>query len=529
MVTDNFQRLFYRVLSIPVSVLAVALVVFLDTPNPMMVLIIPVVLFSYADGFIGGALSGFVSIMYSFYFFSNPDTPFTYDEVNVQKVMTIVAAVSVTVFLVGRLKERDLAYLRDKDVHVRDMARINDELEAALIDARNANKAKSHFLSVVSHDIRTPMNVILGMANMAMDQRNNPEAVADYLNKISSSGSFMLCLINDVLDMSKIESGEMEIFPESYRLTDFETDVRTLFGPQCEEKGITLSIDISEAPDTALSVDKTRFKQIFFNLISNAIKFTHEGGGISFAAKCVPIDGEGGLLRCEFVVSDNGIGMSRKFQENMFVPFAQERNVYSARYKGTGLGLPIVKNIVETVGGTIEVESEEGVGTTFTIRVDLLPGEDVPSEAPAEPVDWCSLRGRKVLVAEDHPLNTEIIEHLLSREEMIVTCAEDGRQAVEIFDKSPEGYFDAILMDIHMPKMNGLEATTHIRALDRPDAASVPIIAMTADAFDEDVRKSHESGMNGHITKPIDPALLYGTLASLTAAKKEVILAVGSF
>ncbi len=290
------NRIFYRAISIPVSLFAVAVAHFLQTPNPMMILIIPVVFFCYTDGYISGAISGLISIFYAMIFFSNPDQLFTYERINIEKILTIAAAVTIIVALMGKLKEKDNRAVREKETHLLEMRRINAELDEAMLAAQNASKAKSHFLSSVSHDIRTPMNVILGMTNLALDDLDDPEAVRDHLEKINSSGNFLLGLINDVLDMAKIESGELELYPEKYCFQEFRRDIETIFQPLCRQKGITLSVELGELENKEVVVDKVRFKQIFFNLLSNAVKFTSAGGSVNLT-----VQGRGelhGVLPC---------------------------------------------------------------------------------------------------------------------------------------------------------------------------------------------------------------------------------------
>lgn len=515
MISVGLKRIHYRILSIPISILFVFLAHFLKTPNPMMILIISVVFFSYADGYISGTLSGLISILYSLYFFSNADKLFTYNEINVQKVMTIVAAVVVIVILVGKLKAKDTKAMLEKEMHVEEMARINQDLDKAVIEAQNANKAKSNFLSSVSHDIRTPMNVILGMTNMAMDEIDNPQVLTYCLEKINSSGNFLLDLINDVLDISRIESGKLELKSDTYCIRDFEKDLKSMYTSLCEEKNIEFKFDATTLHTCSIIVDKVRFKKIFFNLISNAIKFTPEDGTITFT-----INGqlnETNLMSCTFLVQDTGIGMSKEFQKKMFDPFAQENSQYTSAFQGTGLGLLIVKNMIETLNGTVAVESEEGKGTTFTIQLDLPVTYQETTVSPMienSAIDISILNGKHILIVEDNALNIEIANYLLIKEDMIVTCAENGLLAYEIFKNSEVNYFDAILMDIQMPIMNGFDATCLIRRLDRDDAKTIPIIAMTANAFDDDVARTIECGMNKHLSKPIDPTLLYETLAS---------------
>jgi len=391
-----------------------------------------------------------------------------------------------------------------------------EKLREALAAAETANAAKSDFLSRMSHDIRTPLNGIIGITYLAQGMGNSPQMV-DYLHKIDTSSKFLLGLINDVLDMSKAESGKLELHPEPYVVKDFLEYLDSVIVPLCREKGLKFVVDAHATPGVAVMFDPLRLNQIFFNLLSNAVKYTPEGGTVTYRLREERISES--RLSVTGQVIDTGIGMSEEFQKVLFEPFTQENRRDVSESRGTGLGLAIVKKIIDAMGGTIAVESEVGKGTTFTLHVeaDCIPLEEATGGQKGTTVshdDFGALAGRHVLLCEDHPLNQEIAEKMLEQEKVNVEVAEDGSKGLDMFVQSPLNYYDAILMDIRMPVMDGYEATRQIRALDRPDARSIPIIAMTADAFVEDVRKCFDVGMNDHIAKPIDPGRLYAALLS---------------
>ena len=323
----------------------------------------------------------------------------------------------------------------------------------------------------------------------------------------------MLGLINDVLDMAKIESGEFALYPSRYEYKEFAGAIDAMIRPLCRQKGVEFVFD-SKCPVAAVWVDKVRLNQIFLNLLSNAVKFTPPGGRVEYLMPEAEVRGD--RICCDFIVRDNGIGMSEEFQRHLFEPFVQESAAEGGNC-GTGLGLAISKSIVDKMGGCFEIRSEEGKGTEILLHLELeIAGDERPAAAQTE----CAarggvkaLKGRRVLLAEDHPLNTEIARKLLAKVGTTVISAANGVIAVKTFTASPVGYFDAVLMDIRMPEMDGLTAARKIRELPRADAKAVPIIAMTANAFDDDRRKSEEAGMNGHLAKPIEPELLYSTLA----------------
>ena len=388
----------------------------------------------------------------------------------------------------------------------------NLQLAEAKREADAANAAKSEFLSRMSHDMRTPLNGIIGMTYIANEQQNPPRTT-DCLTKIDTSSKFLLNLINDVLDMSKAESGRIELHPEPYPVEEFTQYISAVVKPLCEEKNQKLITEV-DIPDNCVPVmDKLRVNQIVFNLLSNAVKYSPEGEEIAYRAKS-EITPDGRMSMC-IKVSDNGIGMSRKFQKVLFDPFTQESRSDISESRGSGLGLAITKRLVELMGGSITVESEMGSGSTFTVNFecDYVAGESRDGGAKQPPEDSrAPFAGKHVLLCEDHPLNQEIAKALLEDKGMLVEIADDGQRGVSLFSCSAVGYYDAILMDIRMPIMDGYEATRQIRAQNRGDARTVPIIAMTADAFAADVQKCLDSGMNDHIAKPIEPENMYSVL-----------------
>ena len=386
------------------------------------------------------------------------------------------------------------------------------ELQRAMATAERAGHAKTDFLARMSHDLRTPMNAIMGLTQLAADETENPKAVKEYIEQIRASGGFMLRLINDCLDMEKISTGKMELHPAPYSCSDFLKVLKTIFEPLCTKKKLTFEFS-PEMEKLSICVDKVRLEQIFFNLISNAEKFTPEGGSIKFQVRNVVLKDK--AVTCDFVVADSGVGISEEFQKKMFSPFEQEGRGQREGQQGTGLGLAIVKNIVELMKGAIAVKSAEGAGTTVTVRLTLPLCEKAPENSCLSADNdklFQLLCGKKILLAEDHPLNSEIAQKLLARQGIITFPAANGKECVDKFQKSAQGEFAAVLMDIRMPVMDGLEAARRIRALERADASSIPIIAMSANAFDNDVKESLKAGMNAHLAKPIDPELLYKTL-----------------
>lgn len=538
----------------------------------------------------------------------------------------------------------------DIDKEMRESMAQSQALSDALTSAEEASKAKTVFLSNMSHEIRTPMNAIIGLDNIALSDPNLSEQTRDYLQKIDGSAQHLLSLINDILDMSRIESGRMVLRNEEFSFSKFLEQINTIFSGQCMDKGLQYNCKINGEIDDYYIGDDMKLRQILINILGNAVKFTPKGGKVELAVERISQFNKQTALR--FLISDTGIGISREFMPHLFDTFAQEDSSATNKYGSSGLGLAITKNIVEMMNGNIEVQSEKGKGTTFIVTVTLMVSEhqnvgedeieihpnemsvlvidddpvacehaklvlekigiscetalssekaikmvklrharqepynlilvdlkmpdmdgvettrkirsivghesaiiiitaykwdDVLEEATAAGADSfiakplfasnvmdefgkalkrkqiatsktkhkAELKGRHILLAEDVPVNAEIMKMILKMREIEVNHALNGREVTELFASKPEGYYDVILMDIRMPEMNGLEATMAIRAMQRSDAKTIPIIALTANAFDEDVQRSLQAGMNAHLTKPVEPALLYETLENL--------------
>ena len=413
-------------------------------------------------------------------------------------------------------KELEDAAKRDQE-QKRELSESREALKDALAAAENASRAKTAFLSSMSHEIRTPLNAIIGLNNIAMAGEDAGEKTMEYLGKIGDAAGHLLEIINEILDMSRIESGKMTIRKEEFSLTEALDQVNTIIGGQCRDKGLDYEFNTKGRVDEKYIGDAVKLKQVLINILGNAVKFTPEGGRIDFTVEEGPRFDQSAVLK--FIVSDTGIGMSKEFLPRIFDPFAQGDNASPGMYGSTGLGMPISKSIVELMNGHIDVASEEGKGSTFTVTVTFGESDskdDAPQEdRPAGEKKAVDLRGRRVLLAEDVPVNAEIIMMVLEGREVKAELAENGRQALEMFKSSEPGYYDAVLMDMRMPDMDGLEATRAIRSLDREDAASVPIIALTANAFDEDVQRSMQAGLNAHLSKPVDPDTLFETMERL--------------
>jgi signal transduction histidine kinase/ActR/RegA family two-component response regulator len=417
-------------------------------------------------------------------------------------------------------QERELLANVRTDFTDMQLARMEQEekLREALRQAQQAAIAKDDFLSRMSHDIRTPLNGILGMTMLAQEE-NTSWHVGRYLEKIDISGHFLLGLVNDILDMSKISAGKLELHPEPYSEFEFVQYIDSVIRPLCEAKGIHFHLPQGSTFCCTIMIDKLKYNQIFFNILSNAVKFTPPGGNVTL--KVVNPQRVGNHIESDFYIIDDGIGMSAEFQKRLFQPFEQENTARNDARDGTGLGLAIAKQLVDLMGGTIRVQSEQGKGSTFILHFDFTVVPDV--EAEAEPqVSTLSLRGYRILVVEDNEINGEILMAFVEQQGMLPELARNGVEAVGRFEESPPGYFAAVLMDVRMPVMDGLEVTRRIRCLARPDAAAVPILAITANAYADDVRECLEAGMDDHIAKPIEPKVLYEKLRYYVAAEDHV-------
>ena len=381
------------------------------------------------------------------------------------------------------------------------------ELLIAAKKAEAANEAKTEFLQRMSHDIRTPINGICGMVNMADHYADDMEKQKEYRTKVKEASNLLLELVNDVLDMSKLESGEIVLEEIPFNLSSIYREVFVVIEQVAAEQNLQIVWEKKEITHRDLIGSPRYVKRVMMNILSNAMKYNRENGHIYISCIEIP-SGQPETTTMEFVCRDTGIGMAEEFQKHIFEPFAQEHAGSRTKFSGTGLGMPISKKLIEKMGGTITFESAEGIGTTFVIRIPFKIDLDVDIREEQADVSEKSIKGLHILLAEDNELNMEIAEFVLQNEGAEVSKAWNGEETVELFRKSESGEFDAILMDIMMPVMNGYEATKMIRSLDREDAKVIPIIAMTANAFTEDRLRAKEAGMNEHIAKPFDTKLL---------------------
>lgn len=399
---------------------------------------------------------------------------------------------------------------------VQEQEKKNRELMAAVEMAEKANASKSEFLSRISHEIRTPMNAIIGMDQLAIQHLDDRDFVLDCIEKSQYSSQYLLLLINDILDMSKIESGKVVLKNENIDCRSFMDSISTIIGTQAKSKGVNYVVTEFEGHSDSYQGDGVRLQQILINILSNAVKFTPKGGTVRLDITKMGSDDESVDL-C-FRISDTGIGIGKSFLPDLFRPFSQEHSGSTSNFGGIGLGLAISKNLAQLMGGDISVESSLGVGTVFTVYIPLgnRPVSSADSaDSTMPPIESFDFTGKKLLLVEDHQLNVMVAKKLLEYKNATVDVAENGERGLYMFSLAPERTYDAVLMDIRMPVMDGLEAAAAIRNLDSPWAKIVPIIAMSANAFDEDVEKSKNAGMNVHLGKPIDSELLYRTLHDL--------------
>ena len=397
--------------------------------------------------------------------------------------------------------------MKDMEESNKKLKKAKDITTEALQTAENANKAKTDFLSNMSHDIRTPMNAIIGMTSLIRHDAGNKAKVIEYADKIDISSQHLLGIINNVLDMSKIEAGKTVFKYTDFSILDFITELNTIFHSQIDEKNQTLTIIKENIRHEWVNGDQVHLMQIFSNLVSNAVKYTQEGGKIQFLVEECETKSSV-YAKYRFLVSDNGMGMSADFKDTIFDAFTRAESSMTNKIQGTGLGMAITKNLVEAMGGTIDVESELGQGSCFEVLIDLRIAEDrfvssaerVEKDEPAGNV----LKGMRFLCAEDNELNAEILMELLKIEGAECTICENGKRVLEAFEQSAPGDYDMILMDVQMPVMNGYEATKAIRRSSHELAKTIPIIAMTANAFSEDIQHSLAAGMNAHVSKPVE-------------------------
>lgn len=383
------------------------------------------------------------------------------------------------------------------------------ERDAAL---QKVSEVKTEFLSRISNEIKTPMNVIVGMTAIGMEEAAHPEKMAECFEKIDTASRFLMGLLNDLVDVSKIEMGKFRLHPTSYAFGDLLESIRVMMEPACAQKQIEFHM-MEEEVNINILADSMRFEQIFFNLLNNAVKFTPAGGNVSFRVCNYAIHNN--RFSADYVVKDDGIGMSKEFQKLLFEPFTQEERKSVEIRHGAGLGLAIVRNIVDLMGGTITVKSVYGKGTEVKVHLDVELAQIQPEKA-GEWMDMDAarniLKGKRVLLVEDHPLNVEIARRILERQEMEVISVEDGNEALALFESHAPHFFDAVLMDIHMPGMDGFEAARRMRKVAHSDAQMIPIIAMSASNSHEDVDACKEAGMNAHVAKPVEPQKLYRVL-----------------
>ena len=389
-----------------------------------------------------------------------------------------------------------------------------EELLIAAKKAEAANEAKTEFLQRMSHDIRTPINGICGMVNMADHYADDMEKQTEYRTKVKEASNLLLELVNDVLDMSKLESGEVVLEESPFNLSKIFEEVLVVIEQIAAEQNIRIVWEKKEIKHRDFIGSPRYVKRVMMNILSNAVKYNRENGQIHISCREIPSE-QPETTTMEFVCRDTGIGMTEEFQKYVFEPFAQEHTGSRTKFTGTGLGMPITKKLVEKMGGTITFESEKGVGTTFVIQVPFKIDMDADKREEQTDVSENSIKGLHILLAEDNELNMEIAEFVLQNEGADVTKAWNGQEAVELFRNSKPGEFNVILMDIMMPVVNGYEATKMIRSLDREDAKKIPIIAMTANAFTEDRIKAKAAGMDEHIAKPVDVELLIKVIHKL--------------
>ena len=417
-----------------------------------------------------------------------------------------------------RNNELHMQAMKDMEVANKKLKKARNITAEALRTAENANKAKTDFLSNMSHDIRTPMNAIVGITSLIRHDAGNKAKVIEYADKIDISSQHLLGIINDVLDMSKIEAGKTVFKYSDFSILDFIQELDTIFHSQVYEKKQTLTIIKENIRHEWVNGDQLHLMQIFSNLLSNAIKYTQDGGKIQFLVEECETKSSV-YAKYRFLVSDNGLGMSADFKEIIFDPFTRAESSVTNKIQGTGLGMAITRNLVEAMGGTIDVESELGLGSCFEVLIDLKIAEDrtvaLAAQEETDEQDGNILQGMRFLCAEDNELNAEILTELLKIEGAECTICENGEEILKAFERSAPGDYDMILMDVQMPVMNGYEATKAIRRSSHELAKKIPIIAMTANAFSEDIQHSLAAGMNAHVSKPIDMKVLEKTIRSI--------------
>lgn len=421
-------------------------------------------------------------------------------------VPVAVAVFTILAFFISSRMFRHVNVIVEKE------AEQKKELAEALSKAETASAAKSKFLFNMSHDIRTPLNAIVGFTQIAREHIDDKEKVMDSLLKVEHASRHLMRLINDVLDMAKIESGKLKLELELSNVSENAAKTEMFFRPKMEEKGLDFEVKLENIQSNMVWYDPLRIKQIEMNLLSNALEYTPSGGSVQYRLVQTKKD-EQGYVYMEMHFKDTGVGMTEEFQKSVFGLFEREKSATESGVEGTGLGLAITKQLVELHNGTIELYSKKGVGTELIVKLRLKAAEDeeiLPTQDEVK--EEISFAGRRVLLAEDNMLNREIAEIILSDKGLDVECAADGVEAVEMLAQSTPGYYDLILMDIQMPNMDGYQATIEIRKLEDPCLAAIPVIAMTANAFEDDKKRAYEVGMNEYIPKPIEEDKLNSVL-----------------
>ncbi len=395
---------------------------------------------------------------------------------------------------------------------IRERDEKNRKLKEALKQVKKANKAKSEFLSRMSHDMRTPMNGIIGLTDILLSDSTVSDSIRKKLLEMKEAEDLLLSLVNDVLDMQKIESNKLVLSKQFYPFVDIIKNIELCIRPQLNVKDIKFNISYEEIRKCNIYVDKLRISQVFINILSNSIKFTPNGGTINCEIKKLGLHDD--VADIEVMISDSGIGMSEEFLEHIFEPFEQEDNEISSSYVGTGLGMAIVKNIIELMDGSIDIKSSKGVGTTTIVRLSFKISQEKPKQLKEKSSDDknVNLEGKRVLLCEDNELNIKVAASMLKERKMEVITAKNGQEAIDIFTSSEPETFDIILMDIRMPIINGLKASSMIRKLDRSDAKTIPIVALTANAYDQEIEVCRQAGMNAHIAKPINIKVFYSVI-----------------
>jgi signal transduction histidine kinase/ActR/RegA family two-component response regulator len=427
-------------------------------------------------------------------------------------VLVLLAGfVIVSILLKTRAEKRYRALLKDKQDEIAALNASLAEMDAARKRAEAANEAKTSFLFNMSHDIRTPMNAIIGFADLLEKHQEEPERRADYLKKIQDSSSVLLSLINNVLEIARIEKGTLVIEEKAWGAEQFNDSLYDVFQDMMQKKGLEFTRQISVEHHYTYC-DPTKLREVFINILSNACKYTNPGGKVHMQLDELPCDREGYALY-RTTIADTGMGMSEDYLPHLFEEFSRENNTADNKIEGTGLGMPIVKRLVDLMGGTIEVRSKKGVGTTFIVTIPHKIAQAPEQEEHTDgEVDTQRFKGKRILLAEDNDLNAEIAVELLEEAGFLVERAEDGRVCVDMLQNAEDYFYDVILMDVQMPALNGYEATGIIRNLSDRAKAEIPIIAMTANAFEEDKRTAKQAGMNAHLAKPVDVQELYKTL-----------------